>query len=277
MFVTNKFVFIHVPKTGGTFVNAMLTKLHQLNGFKFEKILMDSATGSSSKPIPDPESGVSFFLFFEKEHQHGRRSNIPPAYRDLPILCNIRNPFDRYVSQYLFPFWKNRPHSVESRYDGGREEILKRFPSYPDLTFEEFVYLSNSYNTHVRCPDPAKNPGFHTHQLVDYIFSKPETIRSVLCDSEVALSRIKSSSEFKNTVFLDQTNLNQNLHRFLCEMGYAKPEIDFVLNSGKILPPTSKRPADNKWETYYTPELKSWIRQREELIFRLFPQFDIGE
>jgi hypothetical protein len=30
-----------------------------------------------------------------------------------------------------------------------------------------------------------------------------------------------------------------------------------------------------KWEKYYTPELKAFVREKEDLLFTLFPEYDV--
>lgn len=66
MLVTRDFVLIHVPKTGGTFLNGLIKEhcevLH--------------------------------------EDMHGPYSRLPAEYRDLPAIGFVRNPWDWYVSWF---------------------------------------------------------------------------------------------------------------------------------------------------------------------------------
>jgi hypothetical protein len=67
MLVTDQFVFIHLPRTGGTFVGDVITK------------------------------------FFPSAHEVGYHlplSLLPEEYSHLPILGTIRNPWEFYVSWY---------------------------------------------------------------------------------------------------------------------------------------------------------------------------------
>jgi hypothetical protein len=67
MFVSDCFVFLHVPKTGGTFVQKILARhlpMEQVNG------------------------------------RHSSYRDLSEEQRALPVLCIVRNPWDWYVSWY---------------------------------------------------------------------------------------------------------------------------------------------------------------------------------
>jgi hypothetical protein len=67
MIVTDKFVFVHLPRTGGTFVTEMIMK---------------------------------FFPSAREIGYHLPRSLLPKEYGDLPVLGIVRNPWEFYVSWY---------------------------------------------------------------------------------------------------------------------------------------------------------------------------------
>src|SRR5437879_4149254 len=65
MIVTDKFVFVHLPRSGGTFVSEVIRK------------------------------------FFPSAHEigyHLPRTLLPAEYSHLPVLGAVRNPWDFYVS-----------------------------------------------------------------------------------------------------------------------------------------------------------------------------------
>lgn len=69
MIVTDKFVFVHLPRTGGTFVSEVIRK------------------------------------FFPSAHEIGRhlpRELLPEEYSHLPVLGTARNPWEFYVSLYHY-------------------------------------------------------------------------------------------------------------------------------------------------------------------------------
>jgi hypothetical protein len=67
MLVTDKFVFLHFPRAGGTFVYDVVRR---------------------------------FFRSVQEVGYHFPRENLPPKYSHLPIFGVIRNPWDFYVSWY---------------------------------------------------------------------------------------------------------------------------------------------------------------------------------
>jgi len=79
MIVCDTFVFLHLHKSGGTFVNAMMMKCI-----------------SSAKRIG----------------YHLPYSELPEAYRSLPVLGTVRNPWSYYVSWYHFQQSQARPNPL---------------------------------------------------------------------------------------------------------------------------------------------------------------------
>lgn len=77
MIVTDRFVFLHLHKSGGTFVNEALMRC-----------------------LPDARQ-VGYHL---------PRSMIPPEAAGLPILGTVRNPWSYYVSWYTFQQEQTRPN-----------------------------------------------------------------------------------------------------------------------------------------------------------------------
>ena len=67
MIVTDKFVFVHFPRTGGTFITDVI---------------------------------VRFFPSAQEIGYHLPRSLLPNEYSHLPVLGSVRNPWEFYVSWY---------------------------------------------------------------------------------------------------------------------------------------------------------------------------------
>lgn len=72
MITTKHFLFLHLPKAGGSFVTRHLLRI-----------------------FPQARN-------FDK---HGFRCQIPPDCRDLPLVGCLRSPYDWYVSCYEFRWW----------------------------------------------------------------------------------------------------------------------------------------------------------------------------
>src|SRR5262245_7631666 len=107
MIITEKFIYIHWPKTGGTFVEHVLNELESGRGWVGDK--------------------------------HDRVCQIPQPFRDRKVLFTVRNPYDLLVSNYEFEWWKNYPG------DPFEEAKMKElYHRYPDISFGD--YAQSYYN-----------------------------------------------------------------------------------------------------------------------------------
>lgn len=79
MIVSDTFVFIHLHKSGGTFINQMMLKC-----------------------LPGAER-LGYHLPYRE---------LPTAYRHLPVIGTVRNPWDYYVSWYFFQASQARPNAL---------------------------------------------------------------------------------------------------------------------------------------------------------------------
>ncbi len=88
MILSDDFVFVHYPKTGGTFVSHMLQRILDRTGRSFE-------LGKGRHAICD---------------------EIPAGYHGRTIVSCVRNPYDIKVSQYRYEHWAPHPKpDVEER------------------------------------------------------------------------------------------------------------------------------------------------------------------
>lgn len=254
MILTRKFVYVHLPKTGGTFVTSVLERL--------------------LKP-PKPRTPWGRLLrrvrgrVYRDTNKHGTCSEIPPSHRGLPVVSTIRNPFDRYVSQYEFAWWKE-----QTREWIDRRGLRERFPRFPDLTFPEFVDAASSC-FHQMKDSPLRGEdalGFHSEQFVRYFFRDPKGAWPRIDEAYIRERRFEA--DMHPVRFLRQESLNGDLHRFLLEVGFPEEEVAFVPDEGRILPEGGKPRKVRDWRGYYTPELRALVRRRERLLFALFPEYD---
>ena len=126
MILTDDFVFLHPPKTGGTFVGAMIARLYPTR----RRQLLEGAKGR--RPLGHPAR--------EGVHKHGPRHQIPSSHAHLPVLATVRSPFETYVSDYHFAEWaKGRGNPEFSRFDWGR--IEREFPDFPDQSFAQYLQV----------------------------------------------------------------------------------------------------------------------------------------
>jgi len=246
MIVTPDFVFIHLPKTGGTFVTKMLSRLYGDQLVNIDK--------------------------------HGTCSDIAEEHRAKPLLSTVRSPYDRYVSQYNFGWWKLYPGDY-----CGADAMREMYPHYPDISFEEFLNLANTrfVNCHREAPTGFVNDkfpeerrlGWHTENFIRFFCRDARRVYAGL--DEESIERADFAKEMFDIHFLRTANLRRGLHDFLLRMGHRPEDLDFILSHEKVLPDEGwQRPEGDRWETYYTPALKEFVRTRERVIFRLFPEFE---
>ena len=85
MLITDRFVFVHVPKTGGDFIRRICLKHLPTAGFVPHQIA-----------------------------KHGPDTEIPAPYDALPRFALVRNPWDYYVSWYSFQAARETPNALFS-------------------------------------------------------------------------------------------------------------------------------------------------------------------
>ena len=260
MLITKDFVFIHLPKTGGTFATKMI-----------EQIYPDSIN----------------------TEKHGTCNQIPTQYQHLPILSIIRNPFDRYVSQYFYGWWrrhielycgvevvKNFIQTNNKTIKNTEQQNLRDQQLLDNLDFETFVYLADSYfkgfyqsevngfnNTKASSP-----LGWHSEQYFRFFFKDSEQIFNQLTETDIESQSYLENH--KSVFFLHNENLNQDLHGYLSQFDHKPESLETILQSAPILPEGGTTRTEKKWQQFYTKELWQFVRQRERILFQLFPQYD---
>jgi len=101
MIVTSRFVFLHLHKSGGTFVNECLTRF-----------------------VPDARH-IGYHL---------PRTMVPAESADLPVLGFVRNPWSYYVSWYYFQLERHNPNFLfRILSDDGRLDFHETIRNMLDL------------------------------------------------------------------------------------------------------------------------------------------------
>lgn len=283
MIITDRFVYIHMPKTGGTFVTEVLRRLHRVDEpppklrQSLRRILestIQKARGLPAKPFHP------YGALVDSEPKHGTCHDVPREHREKAILSSIRSPFDWYVSQFEFSWWKRtfkyHPEPYPTPVGYAIEQALPGFisdhPHFPNVTFEEFLELcrraSNVYNR-----DLGTDLGLYTQGFARYFFRQPaEALKRM--NRDYILSNTHKPNMF-DVSFLRTDRLNQELCDFLYSMGYHQEDLAFLPDLGRILPMGIGRREDQHWEKYYTSDTKELIRAKDWALFEFFPEFDI--
>jgi hypothetical protein len=202
--------------------------------------------------------------------KHGGCNEIPKKYITREIITTIRNPYEYYVSQYEFGWWKKKQWL---KYYKRIPELAEKLTLFPNLSFTDFLEIYHSFNPkgYQNISDP-KQPGRCTFEFIDMYFRNPGDVYKKISPEYI------SSGDYKDDMFpvrfFFTNKLNQGLIDILLEMGYPVDHVSFISGKAKVLPQGKGRKKEQNWEKYYTPELKAIIRKKEDFLFRLFPEFD---
>jgi len=263
MLLTEKFVFIHLPKTGGTFVREMVGRLYGKGEVRDHIDLQRNP----------PDLKTSFFIM--AQFSHASRKVIPDAFADLPVFGCVRNPLDRYLSQYRYGSWKVADNHL---YPGIREH-----PGFPEITFSEYVELANKKLWLFEEPKflLEQSIGWQTACFIKW-FCRKELLDLLASGATLTVEMLRTFSY--PVRFLHTRRLNEDLYNALYDVGYDSKDIDFIRNAPKVLPDQSKRSGENdifqsasSGSEYFQPEVEKVIREKERLLFELFPEWDNAE
>ena len=259
MIITDRFVYVHEPKTGGTFVTSVLLRVHGIEWTRLTQLLTVLRSENRWRgPFGD---------FVYQNNKHGTCNQVPPRYRD--HLATIRHPLDLYASEYEFGWWKRRGML---RYYRAIPDFATRFPTFPDLRFEEYVALANLAFRSPRERTRPDAPGAMTERFVRYYCRDPLAVMQRLNEPQGSAEDVRR--DLHDITFLRTNGLNRQLHAFLGRMGYPDDVLAFIPTLGRVLPQGKGRPMDRPWQSYYSPELLQSVRESESVLFDLFPDFD---
>ncbi|RMD66615.1 hypothetical protein D6833_01285 [Candidatus Parcubacteria bacterium] len=264
MIITDQFVMLNFPKTGSSFVRTVLKRVHKYDT-PYNRIRRMLHLGNKPPmvelilPVIDRQFPPGL------RGQHGTYRQIPPEHRHKTIVSVTRNPFDRYVSTYLFGWWKTHLHVAEER-------LKQAFPHFPDLSFQEYYDLLHTFGRESRLKgiSPPIDLGLHTIQFIQFYFKEPERVLSTIDDDYI--QRKQYLADMAPVVFLHQENLNRELCQFLTDMGYPQEDIRFIREAERVN--VTDRPCDQyKPDRFYTPELIQDILARDRLLFDIFAEY----
>jgi hypothetical protein len=277
MILTEKVVYIHMPKTGGTFVTSVLERLHEPPQPSRLQKLRRRIQRRLGLPVSDLPN--KYGRLQNVEPKHGTCHDIPSSHANLPILSCMRGPWEWYVSQYEFSWWKRvseyDPNDPSTPAGWAIEKAMPTFveakPHFPDVSFAEFMELcaqaADIYNR-----EAGTDFGLYTHSFIRYYYRDPLAVLRRLSD-QYLVSTDHVRDRFDIT-FLNCERLNVDLQRALVNLDYRSEDIAFVSDLGKILPMGIGRREDQVWEHYYDDALKASVRQNDRFLFKLFPDYD---
>ena len=246
MLITPDVVFIHMPKTGGTFITEMLRLVYGARAV-------------------------------ETGRKHATCDEIPIAEHGKPILSVMRSPFDRYVSQYHYGWWKTNPQEYCDP-----ALILRDFPAYPQIDFNDFVMIANRYfvNVHRGVAKGYKSPklppdlalGWHSEQFIRFFCRDP--LHAFASITEHDLQRGHLNDFEYPAEFLRTETLNRDLADALQRFG-VEAEVLHKVRAHRRVMPEQAHEARGRQHTrdYYNRRLSDFVRRKEMFLFNRFPEY----
>ena len=264
MIITDRFVMLNFPKTGSSFVRTVLKRVHRydtpynrirrLFHLANDPFMIELILPVIDRQFPEGLRG-----------QHGTYEQIPDEHRHKTIVSVVRNPFDRYVSTYLFGWWKTHLQAPE-------EQLREAFPHFPDLSFKEYYDMLQTFGrkNRLRGISPPISLGFQTIQFIQFYFKEPDSVLQSIDDNYI--TQRMYLNDIADVVFLHQENLNAELYEFLQGLGYPEGDIRFIVAAERVNV-TPREPAHTKLDDFYTPQLAQDVLRNDRLLFELFPGY----
>lgn len=230
MLITDKFVFIHMPHAGGTFVYEVIKK---------------------------------FFPSARELGYHLPRSVLPSQYSALPILGTVRNPWAFYVSWYHY-------QKSNSGYSPSKNALFSFVSDNRKLSFVDTIRNALDLGVNDDKLDTLlhllpKHFDFHKRNIPNLTKHMMEQIRGT--GRGLYTFRFYEMFGRVNDVFFCRVeNLRWDLITFFEKIGAASDELrDYVLKvSMKNISDHSH------YSTYYTPELVDLVLYRDTQLIKRF-------
>lgn len=268
MIITSRFVLINFPKTGSTFAREVVSGLYSVRRKKrtlAEKFLGSSASNECielylpNTEFRNGENGAS--------DQHGRYEQVPPQYKNLPVLSVVRDPVIRNISLYEFGWWKQHPVAPVT-------ELQRRFPAWPDLDFETFMQ-HQGFNTKFRNTgvDLDESIGNQTVQFIQYFFRDPLQSFRNLSDEYIYSGAYRN--DMPDLTLLRSEQLNNELRFYLVRCGFNDNELAFINRKQPVRPDRTDRLSDEQRKGYLSDEIVKMIHHRERYLYRMYADFGI--
>jgi hypothetical protein len=251
--ISDELVFLHGPKTGGTFVTEVLTDV-------FTRL---------SRPLLNQD-------------KHGGVDDIPPEHASKRLTTAVRNPFDFYASHYRFGYWIDRDMDAVSLWQ--HEPMRKRFVSYPYVSFAEFVEGALRFGNWL----PPRR-----QYLAEELKLGPATITALMysvrrhVDLLEDLARSGDTAPLKEEVartkLLHTESLSRDTYCWLLDLCVPHDLARIALSkrpvkplntpAGRVLEKGHGQPRETHWSAFFTDELRNTVFEREWLFFELFPEY----
>jgi len=263
MILTPKFCFIHIPKNGGSFVETVLRKVYGpsnvystsvdlfLNRYFFSRI-------RDRKPYC--YWGVMPQFFYKRFAEiliHGWASEAPSRFKNKPFLAVMRDPLDRYISEFEFKWWQ-----WSGAIHPNAALIKSKYPDWPHIaSFSDDVYLRNEFHTLFQQSVPLENRvGIQTETFIRFFCKNPFQLLS-LGASRLTIRNV--IEDLFDIHFLNMDFLNAELSGYLAKNGVEKKLAEMAESHEKVLPNKMGRSIHKNYEEYYSEHLMEYVLRVE--------------
>ena len=288
-----KLIFIHIGKTGGSFVRTVVDFL-LVRGrlgpfqrlFNFRAVLLlngvrrrvVASLGSElPKRLPVLLSNPERLRPHGFLHVHDR----PPAnWRTVPgrRFTVVRHPLDHIVSQYEYQrtvpevrdgMTRSVPDSVLQGYAIPREGDC-RFPDWLRFFYEYKLPLRVRNELGVRADEMQTGIGFWCVWHVKYLMKNPSRVVKRMSREYLASGDWKR--ELMDVEILKFENLNEDLHDFLVASGMDPRRVAFLKKDRRTRINVSPGRKGRHWRAYYDDALLEYVLDHEWPLFLMFPE-----
>ncbi|WP_179004926.1 hypothetical protein [Winogradskyella forsetii] len=267
MIITKDFVFIHMPKTGGTFVHGIFKKI--IAKYKKNNALHWYANRLALKmnlAIPIYQK-IDTIKYYEHPNnpvvgQHAGVSFIPTKYRMLPVISVKRDPVKKFISAYYYRWWERFPTLSIT-------ELELLFPHYPDITIEEYFKLA--YDIEMKKffeSDFREDIGVLSWQFIRMYSTDPLYVYNNITQQNYS-EFVKTY--FVNVQFFEMNTLNSDFEAYIKTTSFSEYS-DFFETSERIYPPGSNI---KKRSEKISNELSETLMSREWLLYNFFPEYKL--
>ena len=255
--IDDRFIFIHVPKTGGSFVKAVtrialfkekLGRFHWLVSFRAVSSLK-AVRKKYMAFVPPATLDPVYLPFFQLNRQAVAKDRL---------FTVIRHPLDHLVSKYEFD--RSQPGWRDDWSDASFPDFVRRqYDGIPDRLWNDFG---------IRRTEMKMNVGLYSFIYVKYLFRNPGRALRLMDSSYFTGGRWRA--DMANLHFVKYESLNDDLHRVLLKFGMDRKHVDFIRRTKRRVN-VSRLREGRPWSEYYDDALLEYVLEREWPLFRMFP------
>lgn len=230
MLITSRFVVINVPKSGSSFVRSVIKAVYSRR-FRRHPIRryihrlwtpsLAAKTDCFLRELILPNTRLPG----RSRDQHGVAAQIPQKYRDRDVVSVIRNPYEKIVSEYRFRWWATFPLMPVER-------LQSLFPDFPDLSFDQFLGLSDHIADAKMAGQNEAAIGNMTVEFVQFFFRNPPDVLRRLSKAYVRSGDFRA--DMIDTHFLRQECLNDDLASFLSGHGFDAEDVQLCRDHDRV-------------------------------------------